>query len=83
MSEGQRGARLTGAEAVADYLAAFREANPGQTPPTITQRPGGWWGIRSAGSAYVSPKRLYHLIEMTTRLRVRLALSEREGGEDG
>ncbi|WP_332692064.1 hypothetical protein [Devosia sp.] len=65
---------------IADYLDAFRAANPGSTPPTITQRmggSGGWWGIRSAGSAYTSPKRLRDIVAMTERLKSRSPAHDR------
>ena len=63
---------------IADYLSAFRAANPTTGLPTITKRRGGWWGFRSAGSAYVSPKRLRDIVAMTGRLLTRPA-KENEG----
>lgn len=65
------GEKVDADQIIADYHAAFLGANPGRNPPQITKRPGGWWGVRSSGSAYVSPKRLRDIVAMTERLRER------------
>lgn len=61
-------------QVIAEYMAAFCAANPGRNPPFVTKRPGGWWGVRSSGSSYVSPKRLRDIVAMTERLRERTGL---------
>lgn len=58
------------------YLAAFAAANPGVGLPTIKKRPGGWYGYRSAGSAYISPKRMRDIVVMTERLLSRATSGE-------
>jgi hypothetical protein len=64
-------------EIIAAYRAAFETAHPGETAPSITRRPGGWWGLQYPGSAYVSPKRLRDVVEMTGRLKT---MASRQAG---
>ena len=59
---------------ITEYMDAFNAANPQSVLPEI-RKASGWYYLKGSGG-YEQPYRKKHIVQMTTRLRARVARKE-------